>query len=567
MKKRLTIFITIISLIFMYSGSFAVFAEEDGNENTALLTDAVKVGLVYGSSAVSSADLICSGGFSVMNMDVSGTSIEALPEVTTEQAIDAAGGTVSNEQVDDTASNEQTTETTDKTNALNTQSESITVVSENGVINIKDSNTGEVIFSEITEQNVIMPNTDSLIEYNGKKYRGGICFTINSNGSLNVVNYINCEHYVYGVLNAEMNYSNPLEALKAQATVARSFAIAAREGGGRHSSYGFDVCSTTHCQVYRGYEGEKELTNKAVDETSGLCLIYEEKPVMGYYHKNSGGYTLDVKNVWGSDMGYLKPVNDSYSPEYYWEKTYTFSELEDILENSGKNIGTLQKIAISTYYIGAKEPIKLIFTGSNGTAEYKAESIRSLLGYSTIKSLNFVFSGTVKNQNIKEPEEELPELNQPENLDLYVWTDNKAEVLSGSFYVVDLDGAISQLNGKGIYVCTGAQTVQVGGDEQSQTQTPSWIGGSGTDSNNSSNNDSNSNSDNDANSEPIQVIEGSLVETSGQVKFTGLGYGHGIGMAQDSAVQMAKEGFTFDDILRYYYTDITISKIDELETK
>src|SRR5665647_1292134 len=213
---------------------------------------------------------------------------------------------------------------------------------------------------------------DSIVKYDGKAYRGGISFFMNANNTFNVINKLSVDEYTYGVINGEMGYSNPIEALKAQAVVARSYALT---NLGRHDYRGYDLCDSTHCQVYKGYSDENEITNMAVNETKNLGIYYENQPVSAFFSKNSGGYTQNVEDVWNDELGYLRGVKDNYSPVYTWNVQFTFSEIESKLRAAGYNIGNLKSVAItdknSSGAVAAME-----FVGDDGKATLVKEKIR-----------------------------------------------------------------------------------------------------------------------------------------------------------------------------------------------
>lgn len=104
--------------------------------------------------------------------------------------------------------------------------------------------------------------------------------------TLFVINALDLETYLCGVIAAEIPASSPLEALKAQAVAARTLAV---RNMGRHRKEGFNFCSGTHCQVYRGATVETPSTTRAVKETKGLVILYEGKPIEAFYHSNCGG--------------------------------------------------------------------------------------------------------------------------------------------------------------------------------------------------------------------------------------------------------------------------------------
>ena len=108
--------------------------------------------------------------------------------------------------------------------------------------------------------------------FKGYKYNGGFEYNRVTGGDINVVNVVDLEDYVKGVLPHEIGPGRPEEALKAQAVCARTYAASS----GKHlSAYGFDVCATTDCQVYNGRAGAADTTDDAVDATDGECF-YDE---------------------------------------------------------------------------------------------------------------------------------------------------------------------------------------------------------------------------------------------------------------------------------------------------
>lgn len=116
-------------------------------------------------------------------------------------------------------------------------------------------------------------------------YRGSLQVILKEE-KIFVINVLNLEEYLYGVVPAEIYANSPLEALKAQAVISRTIAF---RNLGRHKKEGFDFCSEVHCQVYRGLNVENSLTNRAVDETRGEVIVYKNVPIEAFYHANCGG--------------------------------------------------------------------------------------------------------------------------------------------------------------------------------------------------------------------------------------------------------------------------------------
>ncbi len=142
-------------------------------------------------------------------------------------------------------------------------------------------------------------------------YRGKIELTAVSEDYLKIINVLNLEEYLYGVLPSEMPSSWPAEALKAQTIAARSEAYIKL---GRHKAEGFDYCADVHCQAYGGVNVETRATCSAVDKTSGLVAVYAGKPVDAVYSNSCGGHTQDNIFSQGKAVSYLKGRVDTIQP-------------------------------------------------------------------------------------------------------------------------------------------------------------------------------------------------------------------------------------------------------------
>jgi stage II sporulation protein D len=139
------------------------------------------------------------------------------------------------------------------------------------------------------------------------RYRGKIEIFPNAQGRLTVVNILDLETYLRGVVPKEMGaweFPN-LEALKAQAVAARTYAVANR---GKRATDGFDMGDTVADQVYGGRDGEQSLTDRAILETEGLFATYDGKPILALFMADCGGHTTDVADVFGGDAPYLRAV-------------------------------------------------------------------------------------------------------------------------------------------------------------------------------------------------------------------------------------------------------------------
>lgn len=156
-----------------------------------------------------------------------------------------------------------------------------------------------------TTDAVIKPVEPNACVYTKDKWYRGILRIQNRDNLLTVINDVCMENYLQGVVPAEMPSSWNIEALKAQTISARTYAVA---NMGKHSKEGFDLVDTLMDQVYDGVSTETEATNKAVLETKGIIMIYDNKPISAMYSSCAGGRTVSALEAFGTDIPYLKSV-------------------------------------------------------------------------------------------------------------------------------------------------------------------------------------------------------------------------------------------------------------------
>src|SRR5688500_14190632 len=153
---------------------------------------------------------------------------------------------------------------------------------------------------------MIFTATAETIVIDKQPYRTAARLFINARGLLNVINELNLEEYLRGVVPAEMGPSiyDEVEALKAQAVAARTYAYRNLR---QFESEGFDICPGPACQAYKGFAAEHELSTRAVRETAGLILTYNGQPVDALYTSTCGGETSDVGTMFpGRNEPYLR---------------------------------------------------------------------------------------------------------------------------------------------------------------------------------------------------------------------------------------------------------------------
>ncbi|MBC7329583.1 SpoIID/LytB domain-containing protein [bacterium] len=246
-----------------------------------------------------------------------------------------------------------------------------------------------------------------------KRYRGVLEIRTNKDFLPILINELDLEDYLKGVLPAEIPQDFPAECLKAQAIIARTYAIYSL---GRHKAEGFDLCSSRHCQVYLCYEYEKEKLNKAIEDTKGIIITYNGKPALTPFHSSCGGITEDG-SVWGIALPYLKSRIDGSSSydlsneenlkkflkakdfncqsatNFRWVREYGEDELQKIfsrslpilLNNPDFKLGKIKDIRVKKRTASGRVNSLIIETEDN-EIRLEGESIRWAFGNGQIAS-------------------------------------------------------------------------------------------------------------------------------------------------------------------------------------
>ncbi len=338
----------------------------------------------------------------------------------------------------------------------------------------------------------IEPNSDETW-FKNQTYYGGFEYRRASGDDITVVNVVSMDDYIKGVIPYEMSPSWPIEALKAQALCAKSYAVTCI---GKHNSQGFDLCNTTDCQVYYGTKTATDNSDSAVEAVSGLYVLYNGEVAETYYHASSGGWTEDAKNIWGTDIPYLKAVEDTYLTELRpYSFSITLSEVTSILQGKGYDVTDITDFYVSEF-TPAGNVREITFVQSNGeTLVFSGERARTCLNTSSstkhINSHRYTVSTDAQ---------------------LYV-NGTVPDKAIGQYYAIGGDGSTSVLSGSQLYAVNGNKTT-------SQID----MSGSG----------------------------------SGQYVISGTGSGHNIGMSQCGARDMANQGFTYEQIIQFYFTGVQV---------
>ena len=205
---------------------------------------------------------------------------------------------------------------------------------------------------------------------------------------LAVINEIDLETYVAGVVSGEVSPKWPLEALKAQAVAARTYVLYKQVENHQEP---FDVFASVLDQVYHGHAARAESVLRAVAETKGHVVTYDRGPIYAAYSSTAAGPTEDALYVWALNLPYLKGVNcpfDEQAPRYDWRTSFTFEFLEQQLRKEGFAVGAVATITPYTFTpSGRVDRVRLLH--SQGEIILRGQDLRRIVGYSKIFSTNF----------------------------------------------------------------------------------------------------------------------------------------------------------------------------------
>lgn len=504
-KIQKMVLVILVTLLTMFSSAIIYAHEIEVPED-------IRIGLYYGSKSVKTLTLSSPGGIEVGVM-VDG-EFEFIDEVNPNEEIIVTRG------------------------------------SKKGSVEVEGigeiGSTGEYPYFKALED-----DDETIIEINDKKYRGNVEIRRFSDSDMTVINHLSMQEYLYGVVPREIGGNSPIEAIKAQAIVARTYAT---KNYGRRDGWGFDLYPTVDDQAYGGYEWENVNSNRAVDETDGQVVIYNGELIGGYYFSTSGGYTENSENVWGGKLDYLKAVPDYYEPEVEgnttWEVELTATEIRNKLEAKGIYVGEVLEIE-PVEYTDAGRVLELSVIGTDGETTLTKSKTREYLG---LKSQWY----TVNDEApvVKEIDENDLPINKNEDETNDDWwmndgTENEKDeeeyIVINPDYKEEENKVIEEKEMKPLLKSIIEKILGEKLDEEEETADEE---------------------ENETKEDEIkEKVENDIVEK--QVKyeasrsnttftFRGRGWGHAVGMSQNGAKGMAENGFSCEEIICWYYSGVEI---------
>jgi len=244
-----------------------------------------------------------------------------------------------------------------------------------------------IIYPGEIKEPVLIESWDSPLEIDGKPYRGTIEL-YNVMNKLVVVNVVKLSDYLQSVVPSEIPVSWPEEVLKVQAVATRTYAYYHLLKNNNKNLY--DLDATTNFQVYKGLVAESARTSKAIEQTEGEIMLYQNKPILAYFHSTCGGGTTDDKSVWqGDDLPYLVPKRCNYcknSPHYSWETILTRDEMEKYLSQKYKKMGRIENVSFEQE---ERRVVQVKIKHDYGTIKMTGNEFRLLFPFKKIKSTYF----------------------------------------------------------------------------------------------------------------------------------------------------------------------------------
>ena len=236
----------------------------------------------------------------------------------------------------------------------------------------------------------LVPQDGAVIKVGADRHRGTLILRLDPGQTVTIIEEVAMEDYLEGVLPHEMDPDWPLEALKAQAVVARSFAYG---NMGKFKSDGFDLTADTRSQMYRGLTAVNDNVRRAVRDTHGEVLGWNGQLLRVYYHACCGGRTENAAEAWGGDPAATPPplrgVRDPWcaaSPHMRWTAYFDWQDIMAAIEERRRLPGPLKSLKIGRRDVAGYVRDFVARTGKTDLT-VKASDLRSSLGAGDLKSI------------------------------------------------------------------------------------------------------------------------------------------------------------------------------------
>lgn len=229
--------------------------------------------------------------------------------------------------------------------------------------------------------------SERAIRLNGREYPGTLEILKNGDG-LAVVNELPLEEYVAGAMKAEASETWPLEALRAQAIVVRTYAAYLRQA---NAARPYHLVASTANQQYAGVVAAASPIWEAARDTAGQVLLWEGALFPTFYHTDDGGYTESPSAVFAAkNLPGLPAVRCEFSdgPHFYWNLDLRLADLAETLRRGGIAIGAVVGLEVAERSQTLRV-LELVVRGTRGSARVRGAEFRRLVGYDRVRSTLF----------------------------------------------------------------------------------------------------------------------------------------------------------------------------------
>ena len=337
-------------------------------------------------------------------------------------------------------------------------------------------------------------------------------FVYRGRGSLvEVINLVGLEDYIKGVVSTEISPNWHSEVLKAFSIVARTYALYTLSAGNRHVNEGYMLCNDIHCQWFLGLKYATAESNAAVDSTKDLVITYEGSPIEAVYFSSSGGTTETHNDAWGGDLKHPYLLSVPLPFEDYenhnnalWKSVVSPKELADYLVNTTSYSSRFKDVINS-------DISKIRINERSNPSNY-------------IKDVDII-DRNGNTVNIKDSDKlriAFSRYANSANMDIYT---------SFSYPMFNKNDTLIETKDLYVISVNGTSKIAVEADEIN-----------------------------------ILTVSGKKTFSTNEYNFVfdGKGWGHGVGMSQYAAKDLAEAGYLYPEIIKTFYTDIAISKITDV---
>ena len=395
-----------------------------------------------------------------------------------------------------------------------------------------------------------------LLRFNGRQYRGTFMVTQKA-GLLNV---LDIEQYLRGVLPAEVGADWPAEALRVQAIISRTYAL--RQSLDR-AKKGYDVVDTVSDQVYKGANVETAKTNQAVSSTAQMILSYGKELAFTPFHSDSGGHTASNAHVWGTNIPYLTGVAEPIaytSPVSSWSAKIPRGTVENAVAKvaGGGNIAPIAEVRVSEVDKGGRA-VNLTFVGAKGTRTVRASQFRLAVGAKLLKSTMLTPSASAASRAAVSPS--LQRIPTGRDATPRVAAASKSGSRASDSLTLAEGRQLSEMTARGVFSSLEILDMLAHPEKKRNYYN---IGLKRTGKTSGSALPEKISLPNPPKpSTPVTPPNkrGFTIAKSGDnFLFYGRGWGHGVGLSQWGARALAQKGWTAERILTYYYPGTTIRR-------